>query len=466
MAGKKSIGILNALITADATQLMREFNRVDRQVARTSASFTKPGAKLALGFLGVQNGLSAVANEVRHVVQNIESIPDVPASTVASIITMRDNLDSAKTKIDQMTAGMVGFGVQVAQAVGVGAASLLGYNDTSGLSRQETPDEIARAKDQNFYSKIDAARKRLTESTKAAALATADEAKQIILLRKEAEALETFSKGSSRNSVERLEAQAAAQDKLKEANIKMAALNKELAASEDQVREAMTGVYTATVSRADAIAGLENRSQRIFNDLGGTSPNPKDPENVQNRIRLNLELADTQKRLGVLYKENARAAQFLGETIASGFTEGIFSGQNFSQIMRGIATDIAKVIIKQTFLNAIMGAMGGGLGAGVGKLFGGFFADGGRPDIGKASIVGERGPELFIPDAAGTIVPNSALATSGSSRGGDNYTFQYTFESGVTRQEIAGLIPSIVRASAGIVADKVQRGGAYKKAFA
>ena len=37
------------------------------------------------------------------------------------------------------------------------------------------------------------------------------------------------------------------------------------------------------------------------------------------------------------------------------------------------------------------------------------FADGGRPPVGRASIVGERGPELFVPDRAGTIVPNNAM---------------------------------------------------------
>jgi hypothetical protein len=38
------------------------------------------------------------------------------------------------------------------------------------------------------------------------------------------------------------------------------------------------------------------------------------------------------------------------------------------------------------------------------------FADGGRPEPGKMAIVGERGPELFIPDQAGRIVPNHQLA--------------------------------------------------------
>jgi lambda family phage tail tape measure protein len=41
------------------------------------------------------------------------------------------------------------------------------------------------------------------------------------------------------------------------------------------------------------------------------------------------------------------------------------------------------------------------------------FADGGNPPVGKASIVGERGPELFVPRTAGTIIPNHALGGMG-----------------------------------------------------
>jgi phage-related minor tail protein len=45
---------------------------------------------------------------------------------------------------------------------------------------------------------------------------------------------------------------------------------------------------------------------------------------------------------------------------------------------------------------------------------GGYFADGGDPPVGKVSVVGEKGPELFVPRTAGTIVPNHALAAMGS----------------------------------------------------
>lgn len=51
------------------------------------------------------------------------------------------------------------------------------------------------------------------------------------------------------------------------------------------------------------------------------------------------------------------------------------------------------------------------------------FADGGDPPINQPSIVGERGPELFIPKTAGTIIPNNQLA--GALGGTTNVTNNY-----------------------------------------
>ena len=56
----------------------------------------------------------------------------------------------------------------------------------------------------------------------------------------------------------------------------------------------------------------------------------------------------------------------------------------------------------------------------LGSLFGGFFANGGQPPVGKPSIVGEKGPELFVPRTAGTIIPNSG-STGTSGAGGNTY---------------------------------------------
>lgn len=50
------------------------------------------------------------------------------------------------------------------------------------------------------------------------------------------------------------------------------------------------------------------------------------------------------------------------------------------------------------------------------------FADGGDPPVNTPSIVGERGPELFVPRTAGTIIPNNELNNIG---GTTNVTNNY-----------------------------------------
>jgi lambda family phage tail tape measure protein len=64
------------------------------------------------------------------------------------------------------------------------------------------------------------------------------------------------------------------------------------------------------------------------------------------------------------------------------------------------------------FLSSI-GSVVGGIGHGIGGLFGsiasffgGFLADGGDAQPGRAYIVGEKRPELFVPRSAGTVVPS------------------------------------------------------------
>lgn len=70
--------------------------------------------------------------------------------------------------------------------------------------------------------------------------------------------------------------------------------------------------------------------------------------------------------------------------------------------------------LSNAFRNA--GSFAGKIFGALGKLFGGFFANGGDPDPYKASVVGERGPELFVPRVAGTVVPNRALNGLGGSQ--------------------------------------------------
>lgn len=102
---------------------------------------------------------------------------------------------------------------------------------------------------------------------------------------------------------------------------------------------------------------------------------------------------------------------------------------------------------------------GGGLASLVSSAFHFLgFADGGSPPVGVPSIVGERGPELFVPKVPGTIIPSgltASLASSGGfagqgQRGGQ--TFNIDLRGAVVTQDLLDQVNALARnAAVGIV---------------
>jgi phage-related minor tail protein len=85
---------------------------------------------------------------------------------------------------------------------------------------------------------------------------------------------------------------------------------------------------------------------------------------------------------------------------------------SFADLTQSILRDLLKIELKNSAM-ALWGGSGGSggiLNAAL-SLFG--FADGGDPPVNQVSMVGEKGPELFVPKTAGTIIPNNKLGSMG-----------------------------------------------------
>ena len=126
--------------------------------------------------------------------------------------------------------------------------------------------------------------------------------------------------------------------------------------------------------------------------------NKEERKQFENALRLQQEL----ERVNSLY-------QGIASTVQSGLVDAIEGAINGTKTLGDVARSVFGAIQRQlidfaatSFLRAIPG-------------IGGFFANGGRPPVGKPSIVGERGPELFVPNSAGTIIPNHELSGMGGS---------------------------------------------------
>lgn len=143
------------------------------------------------------------------------------------------------------------------------------------------------------------------------------------------------------------------------------------------------------------------------------------------------EAAKASDKLNVKIRDLSEGQQKLNEVLAdtgsaarSAFKDFVTGAKSAGDAIRDFGLRILDMLADQS-INALFSGIGGAL---FGKdnqsgLIGGFisglfsgegFADGGRPPVGQASIVGERGPELFIPDTAGTIISNDNLMSGGN----------------------------------------------------
>jgi len=175
------------------------------------------------------------------------------------------------------------------------------------------------------------------------------------------------------------------------------------------------------------------------------------------------KIVETNTQAGVIFDENTKKAgtfkeainnatseadklkekfmeigQGIEQGIVSGLTDAVMGTKTLAQAAIGVLNNLKRKLVEVAmqravsgignfFGNALSGIFGGGGGlvgnkasnflgganpfsgggGGISPFLG--FANGGRPPVGRASIVGEKGPELFVPRSAGTIIPNNAM---------------------------------------------------------
>ena len=153
---------------------------------------------------------------------------------------------------------------------------------------------------------------------------------------------------------------------------------------------------------------------------------------AQKRKEINNTLEGTNKLTeGVVEgtKGIKNAFDEIGNSIATGVSDALVGaiqgtkslGEAARGILQGIASDLLRLGVN-TLLKST--------GIGIFKNLAGF-ANGGRPPVGRPSIVGERGPEIFFPSTAGTIIPNDKISGGGMT---NNIVVNVSMEGGVDAQ--------------------------------
>lgn len=109
------------------------------------------------------------------------------------------------------------------------------------------------------------------------------------------------------------------------------------------------------------------------------------------------------------------------ESALSAFNSELQEGEGFADALNAALKNVLQSIIRIAEQQAIAalfgqtGTAGGGLFGGLfGSLFGGARQMGGPVSPGRAFLVGERGPEMFVPRGPGSIVANNRLSIGGA----------------------------------------------------
>tara|TARA_R110000822_G_scaffold2865_4_gene13317 strand:+ start:181 stop:2850 length:2670 start_codon:yes stop_codon:yes gene_type:complete len=146
-------------------------------------------------------------------------------------------------------------------------------------------------------------------------------------------------------------------------------------------------------------------------------------DQIQQQVKVKESLIETEDR----YKKVGEMWDSVTNNMTNALDNFVKTGKlNFKDFARSVIQDLIAIQLKAQATSLLRMAIGSITGATTGSTYnpsGGIAehvfnpnrAEGGPVDEGKIGLVGERGPELFVPRTAGTIIPNHALAGMGGS---------------------------------------------------
>ena len=161
------------------------------------------------------------------------------------------------------------------------------------------------------------------------------------------------------------------------------------------------------------------------------------------------QLSDIEKDFGGLEDAAEKVAGGMSRVFENFARSGELSFSSLKRVALSVLNDIANSAI-QSGLDSVFGS-GGGIGSVLGDIVGGALfgrAGGGTVSSRQPYLVGERGPELFVPESPGRIVPGQGgLRPSGASSKANNITINITNQGGSNdmTQRSAGQVAVAVR---------------------
>ena len=182
----------------------------------------------------------------------------------------------------------------------------------------------------------------------------------------------------------------------------------------DEEKAAKKFLKEQTVILKEQFIEREKLKQKSFEEVEIIKEGNQKQTETTNKIIETKKIVEgtttAAKALNDETKDIANSFAEIGDTIGSQISDALVGAINgtksLGEAAKNIINDLANSLLRMG-INTLLKSTGFGIFS---NLPG--FANGGRPPVGRPSIVGERGPELFTPSVSGTITPNHVLGGS------------------------------------------------------
>lgn len=160
-------------------------------------------------------------------------------------------------------------------------------------------------------------------------------------------------------------------------------------------------------------------------------------------------------------KQMQDATASWANNFADSLTDLVMTGKaSFKDFANSVIRDLVRIMIQKQLAGLYGSIFGTGAGTASAGAVDGTRAHGGPVSSGQTYLVGERGPEMFVPNVSGTIVPNNQM-------GGVTVSNVFQISTGVAetvRAEMLTIAPVIEERSKQGVLMAIERGGRYSQA--
>ena len=176
-------------------------------------------------------------------------------------------------------------------------------------------------------------------------------------------------------------------------------------------------------------AAVESIEMTQYSDM--LKPDVKEAEGMIKDIVSNFDEVPLSKEMGAIISRNEElndSFKAIGMSVSNAFKGMLTGATSFKDAMSGIISavidELFRLFVVQQIVGMVSGAIGGltgtpapsggAFGSSTGNYLPGIArARGGSVAKNSPYMVGEQGPELFIPGGSGTIIPNRNLSSGG-----------------------------------------------------